>query len=143
MGTRRRSPLCKAGGARRASHAFHSRSHPMALRRSVSAQARTASIAPTTSDAPSMSGSNIACDRDSPSKNRTESVFETQTLKYMEQSNDILRTQSQSLLLLKQKLASLNDDKELLDTEIEQEIATRALEYQCPLCLNLAWNPHV
>lgn len=30
-----------------------------------------------------------------------------------------------------------------LNTEMEQEIATRASEYQCPLCLGLAWNPHV
>ncbi|KAJ4466816.1 hypothetical protein C8J55DRAFT_565476 [Lentinula edodes] len=141
MGTRRRSPLCKAG-ARRAPRTSHSRSHPMALRRPVSAQMSPASVAPTSFDAPLMSSPN-ACDSGSPSRNRLESVFETQTLKYMEESNDILQTRSQTLLLLNQKLASLNNEKERLSTEMEQEIATCASEYQCPLCLELAWNPHV
>ncbi|KAJ4467620.1 hypothetical protein C8R41DRAFT_925710 [Lentinula lateritia] len=139
------------------------RSHPMILRR-ASAQSRPASAntvppasyaTPVPSDtAPATFNASLTSDSaalttfdasslDSSMSNRHDFVFAKQIHNYMIHSTGILQAQTETLVLLTQKLTSLNQIKESLEHDTEQEMNIRTAEVRCPLCSGLAWNPHV
>ncbi|KAH7873683.1 uncharacterized protein C8R40DRAFT_1172479 [Lentinula edodes] len=74
---------------------------------------------------------------------RPDVVFAQEAYDYMRRSTEILQMQTKTLVIFQQKLNSINEDKESLEHDTEQLMAKRATEYQCPLCSDLAWNPHV
>ncbi|KAJ3846957.1 hypothetical protein EV368DRAFT_69494 [Lentinula lateritia] len=55
----------------------------------------------------------------------------------------ILMQQARTLNLLNEKVASLEEARQLLEDELKEETLLQEAEYQCPLCLDLAWYPYV
>ncbi|KAJ3901941.1 hypothetical protein F5879DRAFT_924225 [Lentinula edodes] len=127
----------------------------MILRRASAQAPSSANIAPPTSHATPVSSdtapatvngslsSSSDYNVDPPLSNRLKFVFAKQNHDYMVHSIGILQAQTETLDLLTQKLNSLNQIKESLEHNTEQEMNIRAAEVQCPLRSDLAWNPHV
>ncbi|KAJ3891178.1 hypothetical protein GG344DRAFT_77163 [Lentinula edodes] len=55
----------------------------------------------------------------------------------------ILRQQAGMLDLLNKKVASLEETIQSLENESKEETLLQEAEYQCPLCLDLAWYPYM
>ncbi|KAJ3848116.1 hypothetical protein EV368DRAFT_68543 [Lentinula lateritia] len=55
----------------------------------------------------------------------------------------ILRQQAGMLDLLNEKVASLEETIQSLENESKEETLLQEAEYQCPLCLDLAWYPYI
>ncbi|KAJ3926805.1 MAG: hypothetical protein NXY57DRAFT_1042953 [Lentinula lateritia] len=51
--------------------------------------------------------------------------------------------QAETLALLNEKVASLEEAIQSFENELEEETLLQEAEYQCPLCLDLAWYPYV
>ncbi|KAJ3916248.1 hypothetical protein F5877DRAFT_81073 [Lentinula edodes] len=136
MGSMRKSSRSKIAGHRMVQYPrLSSRTHPMILRRasaqSSSAYTTTATPhatpmsdpAPITADVPFMSNPAPTTFHEaapmsdvisaSLPTNRPDLVFAKEACDYMKRSTEILQTQTENLILLNQKLASLNEDKEV------------------------------
>ncbi|KAH7872792.1 uncharacterized protein C8R40DRAFT_1173190 [Lentinula edodes] len=55
----------------------------------------------------------------------------------------ILAQQTKRLEILKKEVASLEETRQSLENELKEEMLLQEAEYQCPLCLDLAWYPYV
>ncbi|KAJ3914944.1 hypothetical protein F5877DRAFT_82296 [Lentinula edodes] len=55
----------------------------------------------------------------------------------------MLQTQRERLGVLERKVVTLKEVLLSLDLELEEDISIRKIEYQCSICLDLAWSPYV
>ncbi|KAJ3835970.1 hypothetical protein F5878DRAFT_643922 [Lentinula raphanica] len=70
-------------------------------------------------------------------------TFEYDVHQYEAQCNAIIAEQADILNLLKDKETLLQEQSDSSFKELEEDLAARRRDYECPLCLDLAWESHV
>ncbi|KAJ3905730.1 hypothetical protein F5879DRAFT_988040 [Lentinula edodes] len=69
--------------------------------------------------------------------------YKEEIFAYMKESDAILHTQKDVVNLLQERAVTLKDEKAVLQRTLAAETAARKEIFQCPICLELAWNPHI
>ncbi|KAJ3850739.1 hypothetical protein EV368DRAFT_66347 [Lentinula lateritia] len=55
----------------------------------------------------------------------------------------MLQAQREMLHILEQKVIFLKAENLSLERELEEDTAARVIDYQCSICLEMAWSPYV